>query len=722
MAFYDDIIKEREDNNLRLEQSADQSLLLDRNLIRIENSADDAQTAVLYIIERFGLTAERLFGLSSISAMLDTLLDPLGIMFEYSEDLDAHIKTGSEYILAFREDGKAVAMTPGPLGMRYFCPSDSAKGTAGKSWLKGLQKGFYVINRPFVMKKTITGTFIGNIMRRLTFRDVLLLLLATGLTTLLGLAIPAVSRWVYKDYIGGLTQTFAALLTAALIYLGAVIARSLISLIKTTLLNAVKLRVSVDMQSAVIAKILHLPHSFFQSTSSGKMSKRISSCSQLSDTILEIFINVLLNLTFSIAYLVQLHSFTPVLFLPALLFTLLKILAAFISALFNRSNASKLLDVDMEYTGFLYSGIRGIQKIKGLGAETFIYSRWADMYRKKLSLTYKQPFFLKYNTEILAAITTLTTIVLLYVSLISGLSSEDYLSFTSAFSLIITVVSSLTDIMQSMLLTGFLCRNVEPVLRARNESTETLEYVRALRGNIRAEDIWFTYEEESRGCLNGISLDIRKGEKVAIVGESGCGKSTLLKILLGMETPSSGTVYYDGKSLQSLNIKSLRRCIGSVFQFSRLFPGTIAENIAFGNVEMPPDDKIWEAADMAEIGDYIRTLPLKLETEISEANSSGFSGGQRQRLLLARAIMSRPRVLFLDEATSALDNITQAKVLENIGKLNSTIVMVAHRLSTVEHFDRIIMLENGCIAEEGTYQELMDRDGKFAHLVRRQMT
>lgn len=165
----------------------------------------------------------------------------------------------------------------------------------------------------------------------------------------------------------------------------------------------------------------------------------------------------------------------------------------------------------------------------------------------------------------------------------------------------------------------------------------------------------------------------------------------------------------------------MRRCIGSVFQFSRLFPGTIADNIAFGNEEAADEEKIWEAADQAEIGDYIRTLPLKLETEISESNSSGFSGGQRQRILLARAIMSHPRVLILDEANSALDNVTQAKVLDNICKMNATIVMVAHRLSTVEHFDRIIMLEDGRIAEEGPYQELMEKDGKFAQLVRRQM-
>lgn len=275
--------------------------------------------------------------------------------------------------------------------------------------------------------------------------------------------------------------------------------------------------------------------------------------------------------------------------------------------------------------------------------------------------------------------------------------------------------------MENLLLTGFLCRNVAPVLMAQNEETEALEYVRSLRGDIRAEDIHFTYEWERRICLEGVSLDIHRGEKVAIVGESGCGKSTLLKILLGMEPPSSGAIFYDGKPLHSLNMKSLRRNIGYVFQFSRLFPGTIAENIAFGHEEDASEAQIWEAADLAEIGDYIRTLPLQMSTAISESNSCGFSGGQRQRLLLARAILNRPKVLILDEATSALDNLTQARVLENISNMNATVIMVAHRLSTVEDFDRIILLEDGKIAEEGSYSTLMEQDGKFARLVRKQL-
>ena len=208
---------------------------------------------------------------------------------------------------------------------------------------------------------------------------------------------------------------------------------------------------------------------------------------------------------------------------------------------------------------------------------------------------------------------------------------------------------------------------------------------------------------------------------MAIVGESGCGKSTLLKIIMGMEFPDSGIVYYDNKNIADLNLRSLRQKIGSVFQFSKLFPGTIYENLVFGCSETISEERAWEALDRACMGEYIRTLPLGLNTEISQSNSSGFSGGQRQRILIARALIRNPRVLILDEATSALDNITQKQVLDNIMELNCTILMVAHRLSTVINFDRIIMLKNGEIAEAGTYNELMKMKGLFAQLVEKQL-
>lgn len=721
MSIFNEILQKREDNNIRLESEADGFLFNNKRRIRIEEEIDDAQSAVLYILQCFGIQADRLYGFNILTSLLDAMLDPLGMMYEYSEDLMRECRTRSKYILAFWEDGKAVALIPTIAGYRYFCPSDGTSGLALRKVLLHLRKDCYIFCRPIVEKNSIIGTFIANVMKSLTLGDVVKLLGATGITTLLGMVIPTVSNRIYKSYINEAGHNAMLFGWSLVIYLTVIIARSVISLIKTLILSQTKLRISMEMQSAVMAKVMHLPHSFFQQTSSGKLSSRINSCSRLSDIILDIFMDVLLNLSFSAAYLVEMRYMSPILFIPALIFIALKILVSLISSLLHMVNEKRLLDLDMEYKGFLYSAVRGIQKIKSLGAEVFIYSKWAEMYRRRLLLTYNQPFFLKYSTAIVSGVSILTTIALLGTSLTRSLAPQDYLAFISAFSLVLTVVGSLTDIMDNMFLTRFLCRNSYPLFTAETEQTEALEYIRNLRGEIKAENIYFAYDDDRIGCLSGISLHIKKGEKLAIVGESGCGKSTLLKILIGMEKPDSGTVSYDGKPLVSLNQKSLRKCIGSVFQFSRIFPGTIAENVAFGNADDPKEKKLWEALDNAEIGDYIRSLPLGLNTEVSEANSCGFSGGQRQRILLARALLDHPRVLILDEATSALDNVTQKKVLENIRKMNSTVVMVAHRLSTVRDFDRIVLLDKGRILEEGTYQELMDNEGRFARLVQKQM-
>ena len=187
-----------------------------------------------------------------------------------------------------------------------------------------------------------------------------------------------------------------------------------------------------------------------------------------------------------------------------------------------------------------------------------------------------------------------------------------------------------------------------------------------------------------------------------------------------MEEPTEGTIYYDGRPLAALNIRSLCRKIGTVFQFSKLMPGTLYANIAFSSANVSEKDA-WEAAEKAAIADDIRDLPLGMDTEISQSSAGGFSGGQKQRILIARAFATKAPILLFDEATSALDNITQKKVLDYIYESKATVIMVAHRLSTVMGCDRIYMFENGKIAEQGDYEQLMELDGKFASLVRKQL-
>ena len=218
--------------------------------------------------------------------------------------------------------------------------------------------------------------------------------------------------------------------------------------------------------------------------------------------------------------------------------------------------------------------------------------------------------------------------------------------------------------------------------------------------------------------LQDFSLDIQAGEYLAIVGATGCGKSTLVRLLLGFETPERGAIYYDGRDLQEVDLKSLRQKIGTVTQDGGLLTGDIFSNITISSPTLTMDDA-WEAAEIAGIAEDIEKMPMGMYTVISEGQG-GISGGQKQRIMIARAIAPKPKILIFDEATSALDNVTQQKVSQALDGLNCTRIVIAHRLSTIKNCDRIVVIDKGRIVESGTYDELIAADGRFAELVKRQ--
>jgi ABC-type bacteriocin/lantibiotic exporter with double-glycine peptidase domain len=250
------------------------------------------------------------------------------------------------------------------------------------------------------------------------------------------------------------------------------------------------------------------------------------------------------------------------------------------------------------------------------------------------------------------------------------------------------------------------------------EIAEGKPVIEQLSGAIELCNVSFRYHDGAPKVIDDLSLKIRAGQYVAIVGSTGCGKSTLLRLMLGFEKPQTGAVYYDGKDLAGIDLKSLRRNIGVVMQNGKLFCGDIFSNIIISAPHLTMNDA-WEAAEMAGVADDIRKMPMGMHTMISEG-SGGISGGQRQRIMIARAIAPRPKIIMLDEATSALDNITQKIVSDSLDTLKCTRIVIAHRLSTIRECDRIIYLENGRIVEDGTYDELISRGGRFAELVERQ--
>jgi len=258
----------------------------------------------------------------------------------------------------------------------------------------------------------------------------------------------------------------------------------------------------------------------------------------------------------------------------------------------------------------------------------------------------------------------------------------------------------------------------EPILKAEPEVSADKAPVTSVSGSIELSHVSFRYEEHAPWVLRNLSLKIRAGEYVAIVGRTGCGKSTLVRLLLGFEKPQNGAVYYDGRDLDTIDPRSLRRKMGVVTQDGQLFQGDIFANITISAPQLTLEEA-WEAAEIAGIAQDIRDMPMGMQTLISEGQG-GVSGGQKQRIMIARAVAPKPKILIFDEATSALDNVTQKQVSDALDKLKCTRIVIAHRLSTIRHCDRILVLDGGRIVEQGNYEELIEKNGMFADLVARQ--
>jgi ATP-binding cassette subfamily C protein len=239
-----------------------------------------------------------------------------------------------------------------------------------------------------------------------------------------------------------------------------------------------------------------------------------------------------------------------------------------------------------------------------------------------------------------------------------------------------------------------------------------------LRGAVELSDVVFRYQADAAPVLDGLSVYAGPGEFLALVGRSGCGKSTVMRLLLGFEAAESGSVLYDDRDVGALDITAVRRQLGVVLQDTQLTPGTVLDNIG-GGIGLT-EEEAWAYAELAAFADDLRAMPMGMQTMVTPG-AGAFSGGQRQRLLLARALARRPAVLLLDEATSALDNVTQGVVARNVAHLGITRIVVAHRLSTIASADRIAVIDAGRVAEQGTHDALMAGGGVYADLVARQV-
>jgi ABC-type bacteriocin/lantibiotic exporter with double-glycine peptidase domain len=380
--------------------------------------------------------------------------------------------------------------------------------------------------------------------------------------------------------------------------------------------------------------------------------------------------------------------------------------------------SQELMEKSSKESGLSFALITGIQKIRLAGAEKRAFAKWGHAYADVAALSYNPPMLTRIGAAVSIAVNLVGTIALFFLAVKNEVTPSEYIAFNSAYGAVSASFGALTGAALSIAGIRPVLEVARPILETAPEASESRALVSQLSGNIELSGVYFRYDPNMPWVIEGLDLKIHPGEYAAIVGTTGCGKSTLVRLLLGFEKPDKGAVYYDGKDIANLDLHSLRRKIGTVTQDGTLFQGDIFSNIAISAPQMNLEDA-WKAAELAGIADDIRAMPMGMQTIIAEG-AGGISGGQKQRLMIARAVAPKPKILIFDEATSALDNRTQKQVSDALDKLKCTRIVIAHRLSTIKNCDRILVLDKGRILEDGTYDELIAKDGFFAELVARQ--
>lgn len=656
--------------------------------------------------------------ITEIDEQLEYVLRPHGIMRRVVKLTKGWHKDAFGAMLGVRKDtGKIVALIP--TGISGYCFKDLETGEkvkinkSNEDLFMDEATCFYTT---FPLSKLTLKDIISYCLKIFRISDYMSIVIAALIATCIGLIVPEINRIIFDGVIA--SNDIKSLVAIAVFLICASISGLLFSTVQTIVSSRITTKMDVTVEAATMIRVISLPADFFKEYSAGELTTRIQYLNVLCDIVINVFLQTGLTSIFSLVYVFQIGKYAPALVGPALLIILATLILSVASTLYEMKISKKRMEVGAKVSGLSFALISGIQKIKLAGAEKRAFSKWGNEYANQADLTYNYPLFIKLTPVISTAITLVGTFVIYLAAVNSGISVSDYYAFNAAYAQVSTAFVMLSGTTGMIAQIKPILEMLSPILNAVPEISEKKNVVNRLSGGIEISNVKFRYEENMPYVVNDLSLKIKAGQYVAIVGKTGCGKSTLMRLLLGFEKPDKGAIYYDGKDMNTLDLKSLRQHIGTVLQNGTLFEGDIFSNITISAPMLTVEDA-WEAARLAGVAEDIEKMPMGMFTLVSEGGG-GLSGGQRQRLMIARAIASKPKVLMFDEATSALDNITQRIVSESLSSLKCTRIVIAHRLSTIKDCDRIIVLDGGKIIEDGTYEQLIANGGYFAELVERQ--
>jgi NHLM bacteriocin system ABC transporter ATP-binding protein len=545
------------------------------------------------------------------------------------------------------------------------------------------------------------------------------LLLAGLVTVAIGALVPIATGKVLGEFVPK-AQTGLIVQVCLAVMLSSVVAAAFMLLQNLTILR-LEGRIEATLQPAVWDRLLRLPTKFFTERSTGELASAAMGISAIRRLLAGVGPTVAQSVTVGAMNLGLLLWYSvPMAF--AAIGMLVVVAGVFLGlGLWQVRWQRRLVKLTNKLNNQAFQTLRGLPKLRVAAAENYAYAAWAGQFARSRELQ-QQAGRVKNLNSVLGAV-YLPLCTLLMFMLLAGpargsMSAAEFLTFNASVTMLLTSVTQLTGAFVSAVAALPLFEEIRPVLDATPEVRTASTRPGPLSGAIEARRLSFRYTDDGPLVLDDVSFEVRPGEFVAVVGPSGCGKSTLLRLLIGFDRPLSGSVLYDGQDLAALDQSAVRRQCGVVLQHAQPFTGSILDVIC-GTEPYTPEE-VMAAAEMAGLAEDIKRMPMGLHTIVS--GSGAVSGGQRQRLMIAQALIRRPRILFFDEATSALDNETQRTVIESTKALNATRIVIAHRLSTVLDADRVIVMEDGKVAQQGPPGLLLaDTGGRLHELVRRQL-
>lgn len=629
-------------------------------------------------------------------------------------------KTDSGELIVFDENKKPyLCLSKGSDSYVLYDPQTGSESSVSSKTARKLSAKAFVIYRALPSKKLRFGDVFAFCKNSVRAADVVWLVILSVLTAVIGILAPTINQKLYDDYIPLGSKTVLFQLGAVMISF--MLANIMFSIVKNLVNFRISSKMSYDFQSAFYDRMFALPESFFRTFDSADLAQRVMGAGGIINSLSNVFFTSVIAVIYLIVYFARMSSYSAKLTAAGSLMILIYATIYFLisNAAIKHKKRSAELEGIVESKMFQF--LTGISKIRIAGVED------------RALLEYMKPYIKLRNSEekssaasslggVLALISGNVFSAVIYMIIIGSsrnISIGEFVAFSSMFGAFTAYMMELVENAINVRSQVPLISRLKPILTEIPELNDEKELPGELSGAIEVNNVCFSYSPDEPPVLNDLNLYIKPGEYVGVVGSSGCGKSTLMKLLLGFEKPNSGKIYFDNKDIESLDKRELRKKIGVVLQDGKLISGSIFENITITAPKAVVRD-VENVVKAVGLEDDIKQMPMGLHTVLSE-DCGTISGGQQQRILIARAIISDPKILIFDEATSALDNITQSMVCETIEKMNSTRIVIAHRLSTIINCDRIIVMDAGKIVEQGTFDELMQGNGLFYQLASRQI-